>query len=463
MRRTLLVLAFALGSLVPTARAELTAGATRAAQPREGLVLREEPKPLAKKVRTLPYGTQVKVLETKDLWARVDAPGGAPGWARASEIVEPSSLTGAAAYRGSLTSADVTAAGRQFSEKTEHTYRSMTPQLEAAYPIVDQIEKDQASEADVDAWIAAGGLGGPEGRAAVLQAAAGVSAAGAADESGPMLRPVTDDDFVKRILLGFSPEQEYWLGRSVAAQAVSEYGLDADPARQAMVRKVGAAIVRMSDRVRQTYGGYHFAVLNSDSANAIAGPGGFVLVTRGAVALARNEDELAGVLAHEISHVSRKHGEAMIRKSREWEAQLQKIRDAAEKPPKLRGECGLCVEIAKALGIASKGLVGRLDKEAYAKDLEFQADMDGTLTLLEVGYRVGGISDYLEVLPTRKDARWTSHPSSEDRIAALKPIVDKYGKPLAEDAAAKARLPRFQAGLKSAAAPGATPTGATKP
>lgn len=462
MRRTLIALAFLLGTLVPTAQAELTVGSTRAAQPREGLVLREEPKPLGKKVRTVPYGTPVKVLETKDLWARVDAPGGAPGWARASEIVEPSSLTGAAAYRGSLTSADVTAAGRQFSEKIEKTYRTMAPQLNAIYPLVDQIERDKPSEADVEAFIAAGGLGGPEGRAAVLEAAAGIGAAGVADDRGPMLRPVTDEDFVQRILLGFSPEQEYWLGRTVAAQAISEYGLDADPARQALVKKVGAALVWMSDRVRQTHGGYHFAVLNSDSANGIAGPGGFVLVTRGAVNLARTEDELAGILAHEIAHVSRKHGEAMIRKTREWEAQMQKLRDAAEKPPKMRNECGLCAEMAKALGVASKSLVGRLDKDSYAKEFELQADMDGTLTLLEVGYRVGGIADYLEILPTRKDARWTTHPSSEERIAALKPVVDKYGKPMADDAPAKARLPRFEAAAKAATAP-AVPASATKP
>jgi hypothetical protein len=455
MRRTLLAAAFVLGAFVPAAQAELTVGATRSAQPREGLTLREEPKALGKKLRTLPYGTPVKVLETKELWARVEAAGGGPGWARSSEIVEPTSLTGAAAYRGTLSSADVTAAGRQFSEKIEKTYRTMAPQLNTVYPLVDQIEREQPTDAEVEAFIAEGKLGAAD-QAVVVEAAANVIPAGAADDRGPMLRPVTDEDFVKRILMGFSPEQEYWLGRSVAAQAIAEFGLDPDPARQALVRKVGQSVVMLSDRARQTWGGYHFAVLNSDTANGIAGPGGFILVTRGAVAMARNEEELAGLLAHEIGHVSRKHGEAMIRQRHDWQAQMVKLRDAAEKPPRMRGECGLCAEMAKALGVASKGLVGQLGKESYAKDFEFQADMDGTLTLLEVGYRVGGISEYLEQVPSRKDTRWTTHPDSADRIAALKPLVDKYGHPIDQDAAAQARRSRFLtgAGVSTPATPG---------
>jgi hypothetical protein len=451
MRRTLLALALLLGSVAPLARAELTVGATRTAQPREGLVLREEPRGLSKKLRVVAYGTQVKVVEVKDLWAKVDAPGGGPGWARASELVEPSALTGAAAYRGTLSSADVTAAGRQFDARTERTYRTMDPKVDPAYPIVDQIEKQKPTEAEVEAFIAEGKLGGPEGRAAVV-AAGGLATAPRTDEYGNQLRPVTDEDFVNRLSMNFSPEQEYYVGRSVAARAIAEFGLDPDVKRQALVKKTGAALIALCDRVRQTYGGYHFAVLNCPEANGIAGPGGFILVTSGALDLARSEDELAGILAHEISHVSRKHGEAMIRKSREWEAQMAKLRDAAEKPPKMRGECGLCAEMAKTLGVASQSLVGTLNKDAYARDFEFQADLDGSLSLLECGYRVSGVADYLEVLPKREHARWTTHPASAERIAALKPLLDKYGKPVEGDEGVAARKPRFVPGSATAPA-----------
>src|SRR6187401_2031414 len=127
MRKSLFAAAILFGVFVPAARAELSVGSTRAVQPREGAVLQEEPKPLGKKIRTLPYGTQVRVVESKDLWAKVEAAGGGPGWARISELVEPSALTGGGAYRGTLSSADVTAAGRQFSEKIELTYRTMIP------------------------------------------------------------------------------------------------------------------------------------------------------------------------------------------------------------------------------------------------------------------------------------------------------------------------------------------------
>ncbi len=91
------------------------------------------------------------------------------------------------------------------------------------------------------------------------------------------------------------------------------YGLDPDEGMQQYVRAVGAALVELSDRVPATYGGWHFAVLDTDIANGICGPGGFVLVTRGAVKRCRDEEELAGILAHEIAHVSLRHGEAILR------------------------------------------------------------------------------------------------------------------------------------------------------
>ena len=111
-------------------------------------------------------------------------------------------------------------------------------------------------------------------------------------------------DTYEQMNVKFSPEQEYYLGRGVAAHAIATYGLDPDEGTQAYVRKIGAALVEAAPRIRSTYGGYHFAVLNSPTPNGMSGPGGYVLITRGALDLARSEDEVAAVLAHEIAHVS---------------------------------------------------------------------------------------------------------------------------------------------------------------
>src|SRR3990167_8033889 len=75
-----------------------------------------------------------------------------------------------------------------------------------------------------------------------------------------------------------SPVQEYYLGRAVAAQALLQYPLSNNAALNAYVNKVGQTIVQASDR-QDTFGGYHFAVVNSNDINAFACPGGFIFIT----------------------------------------------------------------------------------------------------------------------------------------------------------------------------------------
>ena len=125
---------------------------------------------------------------------------------------------------------------------------------------------------------------------------------------------VDAQEVVGQMNVKFSPEQEYYLGRAVAANAIAP--LRPRPRTSASRRTCARSAPRSSrsaTRVPATYGGWHFAVLDTDLANGISGPGGFVLVTRGAVERCRDEEELAGILAHEIAHVSLRHGEAILR------------------------------------------------------------------------------------------------------------------------------------------------------
>ena len=266
-------------------------------------------------------------------------------------------------------------------------------------------------------------------------------------EEPPVVGPqtLTEEDFVKRLGVGFSPEQEYWLGRAVAAAAIAEHGLDKNEKNQALVRKVGATLAALCSRVRATHGGWHFAVLDDPTPNAISGPGGFVLITRGALELARNEDEVAGVIAHEMAHVSKKHGEAMVRQSREFQAELDKLQRVVAEPLHGSDACKICWEVARTLGVTAKSLVTTLDKEGYGKDFEFEADWAGSLYLCEAGYRASAIAEYLELLPSRETATWTTHPPSDVRIDALRPIVFKHSCPFDADTGAQIRLPRWKA------------------
>lgn len=270
----------------------------------------------------------------------------------------------------------------------------------------------------------------------------------AADLVGAFVQ--NESDLRDQMGIHFSPEQEYYLGRGVAAQAIAKYGLDPDETRQRYVRLVGAALVDAAPRVRATFGGYHFAVLNSPEANGISGPGGFVLVTRGAVERARNEDELAGVLAHEIAHVSLKHGEAVIRASAQWQTGFT---NAFRVGAAVAGFSAR--EQNKLTGLfrdSVKGLTDALANQGYGSAAEEKADREGAAILYEAGYDAGAITAYLKAMPDRPQTNWSAHPDSASRVAALAPFVATYGGPFDGGVGASLRAARFTRTLAGAAA-----------
>jgi beta-barrel assembly-enhancing protease len=489
MRRRWTAISFpilAIGLLLGAApaRSDVKVGDVRAAQAKAGVPLREKPRTLAKRISTLPYGTRVKVAEVEGAFANVQVDGGGEGWVRAADLVEPTALTGPGAYgpqaARDVSSSDVTAAGRQlleerhagrqFDKKTENTYRRMNAGLDTAYPLVDRLETGAPSEADVLAFADEGklGRGAVEEQAkwsklrltdAKADAGGTLSVWQASDAYIAQPTPTSDLEFVERLGQQFSPEQEYWLGRAVAAAAVSEHGLDPDPKRQALVQRIGASLALFSDQLRGTFGGWHFAVLRGAEPNGISGPGGFVFVTRGALDLARNEDEVAAILAHEMAHVWKKHGEQMIRRTKGFKDEIEKLKVLSRQAPPRGGDCNICGDVAKLLGDTSVDFVKTLDTSGYEKDFELEADWHGSLLLCEVGYRASALAEYLEVVPKREHARWTTHPSNDDRIEALRPIVYRHGCPAESDDGLQARIPRFKPFLVSQAPP-PTPSGA---
>ena len=109
--------------------------------------------------------------------------------------------------------------------------------------------------------------------------------------------------------------EEYYIGRGVAARVLSQYDLYNHSETIWYVNHIGKTLAINSARP-YTYGGYHFAVLDTDEINAFACPGGIIFITRGMLNLVQNEDELAAVLTHEIGHVTQKHGLKAISKAR---------------------------------------------------------------------------------------------------------------------------------------------------
>jgi len=251
-------------------------------------------------------------------------------------------------------------------------------------------------------------------------------------------------DTVQQMNVALSVEQEYYLGRAVAATAIGRYGLDPDELRQDYVRKVGAAIVALSDRLPATYGGYHFAVLNTDIENGLSGPGGFVMITRGALLRCRSEDELAGILAHELAHVSLKHGEGVIRASPEWQqgiGTLFKVVGAAAGA----NDQSIAPNMVQLLSDTAKGFAKALAETGYGKEAELQADREGSLILYSVGYDASAVHAYLEANEGREAKSWDTHPAASERIAALEKVAGEFGHGFDGGVGLEARAKRWAA------------------
>lgn len=119
----------------------------------------------------------------------------------------------------------------------------------------------------------------------------------------------------EKALEEFTPEQEYYIGRAVGAAVLSKYDVLDDYEATIYINKIGLALTFNCDKP-QTYGGYFFLILDSDEINAFAAPSGHIFISKGMLNLTKNEDDIAAILAHEISHVVLGHGISAIKSSR---------------------------------------------------------------------------------------------------------------------------------------------------
>lgn len=211
--------------------------------------------------------------------------------------------------------------------------------------------------------------------------------------------------------IGF--EEEKSIGGAVAVMAVTRFGgLDPDQNAQRYVATVGSAVAAYSDRAAIPY---HFAVLASKEPNAFACPGGYVFVTRGLLDLVKDEAELAGVLGHEIAHVSEKHALKIIRRSKLIAGTAEVTAAALDADPKMFD--ALVNETAK-----------RIFETGLDKDKEMDADRIGTDYARRLGYDANGLRDFLKTLgaaSTGAAGVKKTHPPTKERVETLDRVVKK--------------------------------------
>ncbi|MBN1361310.1 MAG: M48 family metallopeptidase [Sedimentisphaerales bacterium] len=244
---------------------------------------------------------------------------------------------------------------------------------------------------------------------------------------------------VQKTWQDLTPEQEYYIGRAVTAQVLQSYPPLDRPQANTYLNLLGQSLAIFSERP-ETFGGYHFLLLDSDEINAFAGPGGLILVTRGMLRCCQSEDELAAVLAHEICHVAKRHGLSAIKQGRLTEA----FTIIAAESAKQFGDEELASLTREFEGSVSD-VVMTLTTSGYSRTQEREADAAAVELLRRAGYPAGAMLTMLG----RMDERLAdsgglgfakTHPSARSRADSLRAIVATF-----ETAGDPARQQRFAA------------------
>ena len=227
-------------------------------------------------------------------------------------------------------------------------------------------------------------------------------------------------------------EDEYYLGRAVAATILSTYKTyDGNPALTNYLNSICRAIVEnsLTPGAYSVYNGYHVAILDSDEVNAFATPGGHIFVTRGLISAAKTEDALAGVVAHEVAHIQLQHGLEAIKKDSSLSSRIKRgaaggaARGAASQVPVVN-------LLSDNLGKAASNYARTLINNGYSRDQEFAADKTGMSLMASAGYNPQGLIDMLRelgVIQGRSSGGFTkTHPTPAARITEAQKYVSSF-------------------------------------
>ena len=197
--------------------------------------------------------------------------------------------------------------------------------------------------------------------------------------------------------------EEAQLGAEVSQRIRARYGVVQNQAVHKYVTLVGTALAQVSSKPGLAW---KFIVLDTDAVNAFAAPGGFIHITKGALANLKNESELAGVLGHEIIHVTEKHTIRAIQKGK-------LVQMGADE--KLAGNNALMSKLTdKAYEVVESG---------FGRGEELESDEKGIVLANTVGYAPQGMNGFLNMLmdrnkdaPPSKNGLFASHPETKERV-----------------------------------------------
>jgi beta-barrel assembly-enhancing protease len=238
-----------------------------------------------------------------------------------------------------------------------------------------------------------------------------------------MLAPcaLADRTKLKPGMNSFSPQQDIELGKKAAQDVEQKMALCNAPKVDAYLTKIGNRLVQHLNTNGVEYP-WEFHCVNDKSINAFALPGGYVFVNRGAIEAADNEAQLAGVMAHELSHVALRHGTNQATKAQY--AQLGS------------GILGVAGSILGGTAGSAAAGVGQLAFGSvllkYSRGAETQADVMGTQVLYDSGYDPRAMAAFFENLDAQTKGKnppefFSDHPNPDHRIERVEEEIQKLG------------------------------------
>jgi predicted Zn-dependent protease len=247
----------------------------------------------------------------------------------------------------------------------------------------------------------------PLALAIVVALSAGVRPARA--QLGGLTGVLKKAETVKKIAdVKVTDAEEQQIGQQVSDKVVETFGVYQDAGVTKYVTLVGAVLAQASTRPNLNW---QFVVLDTEGVNAFAAPGGYVHITKGLLGLMKNEAELAGVLAHEIVHVTEKHTVNSIQHGGYVQVGTGEISSG-----------GMAQSLLTKFADAAYRNI--LNNE-FSRDDEGESDDKGIQLANTVGYAPAGLASALTRLADRnkdvkeKNGLFASHPVIKDRIAAI--------------------------------------------
>ncbi len=215
-------------------------------------------------------------------------------------------------------------------------------------------------------------------------------------------------------VISMDPEQEIAIGLQSAPQMAQEYGgLHPDQRAQSYVDMVGEKLVNASMAANSPYQ-YDFHLLaDPETINAFALPGGQIFITYALYSRLENEDQLAGVLGHEIGHVLGRHSAERIAEGEFWQTISQ----------------------GASVGADAGGLVAGIGQNVLlgnGRGDELESDDLGVRFMIKAGYDPYQMIDVMEILkaaagPSRVPEFQSTHPDPDNRMEKIREAIIKYG------------------------------------